>query len=317
MAQSGQQLVRKISHIPIFLACFNPNGEAIWKREDTRDSAGMSIYNLLFDTDNSIYLGGSILGFNFDSFMGFSVPLIASPGYIMKIDAMATAPIWSTYHNKGAIGYGAIAMKGNELTFTDYCGGNNFTWGTQTFNATGNNEGNDVLFARFNKNNGDCLSLTKIPGNIGYEDYGCALAVDRSGDYIVGGNFSSTLTFDSGVQVINNGGQSDFFIAKYATQACSPLGVAENTFQNLTHYPNPTTGLLMLDSQEPLQYELYDLKGSLFANGAITVTNSSVDLSALPSGTYVLKIQNERGQIKEIKVAKNKSHHTTAVKRNR
>ena len=129
------------------------------------------------------------------------------PGYLMKIDENATGPIWSTYHNKGASNIGAITMNGDEIGFTNFCTGTDFTWGSQVLNATGTNQGTEVLFARLNKNTGACLSLTKIPGNVGFDDYGCALAVDASGDYILGGNFSGTLTFDGGVQVTNNGGQ--------------------------------------------------------------------------------------------------------------
>ena len=236
--------------------------------------------------------------------MGLNIVDPIIPGFVMKIDAMATGAIWSTYHNRGAFGLGALVMKGDEIGFTDYCSGTNFVWGTQTLNATGNNQGNDVLFARLNKNTGACLSLTKIPGNVGFDDYGCALAVDASGDYILGGNFSGTLTFDGGVQVTNSGGQSDFFIAKYATQACSPLGVAENEFENLTHYPNPTTGILNLVSEGSTHYELYDLKGVLVAKGITGATESKIDLSGFEVGTYVLKMVNGDGGVRSFKVVK-------------
>lgn len=287
----------------LFLACFSPAGEALWRRENASNNANMSIYNLLF-AGNDIFIGGSMLGFNSDTFMGLTIPEFGAPGYLMRIDQNATGMIWSTYHNRGATGLGGLVMKGDEIGFTDFCSGTNFVWGTQTLNATGSNQGNDVLFARLNKNTGECLSLTKIPGSAGFDDYGCALAVDASGDYIVGGNFSGTLTFDGGLQVTNNGGQSDFFIAKYATQACSPLGVAENEFQNLTHYPNPTTGLLNLDASTPLSYELFDLKGVLVMKGTTSPTESKIDLSGFEVGTYILKMVNENGGVSSFKVVK-------------
>lgn len=285
------------------LACFDIDGEALWKRENASYDANMSIFNLLFE-GNDIFIGGSMLGFGFESFMGLTIPGFGAPGYLMRIDQNAAGMIWSTYHNRGAIGLGGLVMKGDEIGFTDYCSGTNFVWGSQTLNATGTNQGNDVLFARLNKNTGECLSLTKIPGNIGFDDYGCALAVDASGDYILGGNFSGTLTFDGGVQVTNNGGQSDFFVAKYATQACSPLGVVENEFQNLTHYPNPTTGILNFVSEGSTEYELFDLKGVLVAKGVTSSTDSKIDLSGFEVGTYVLKMVNENGGVSSFKVVK-------------
>lgn len=289
----------------MFMACFDATGQAIWKRENESNTVGsIQLYNLLFDSDNSIYMGGRFFGFEPDNFIGFSISGPIIPAFVMKVDENATGTLWSTYHNRGAYGLGALVMKGDEIGFTDYCSGTNFVWGSQTLNATGTNQGNDVLFARLNKNTGECLSLTKIPGNIGFDDYGCALAVDASGDYIVGGNFSGTLTFDGSVQVTNNGGQSDFFIAKYATQACSPLGVAENEFQNLTHYPNPTTGILNLVSKGSTEYELYDLKGVLVGKGVTSATELKIDLSGFEVGTYILKMVNENGGVSSFKVVK-------------
>jgi hypothetical protein len=287
----------------LFLACFDSSGEALWRRENNSNDANISIYNLLFD-ENDIYIGGNVSGINSASFIGFTYSSPMIPGYVMKIDENATGPIWSTYHNKGASSFGAMILNGEEIGFTNFCTGLDFTWGSQILNATSNNQGTEVLFARLNKNTGECLSLTKIPGNVGFDDYGCAIAVDASGDYIVGGNFSGTLTFDGGLQITNSGGASDFFIAKYATQACSPLGVVENEFQNLTHYPNPTTGILKLDFQTVLQYELYDLKGSLVAKGVTNPAQGSIDLSELETGTYVLKMENEHGEVKSVKVVK-------------
>ncbi len=288
----------------MFLACFDPAGQALWKRENTSNTIGtIQLYNILFDTDNSVYLGGRFFGLSSDNFMGLTVPGVIIPAFIMKIDDMATSAIWSTYHNRGAYGKGALVMKNNEIAFTDYCNGTNFAWGSQTLNAPASNQGSDVLFARFDKNTGSCLSLHKIPGNVGYEDYGCALAVDASGDYILGGNFSGTLTFNGGAQITNIGGQSDFFVAKFATQVCSPLSTENPEFDNLTYFPNPTTGILKIETTNHLTYELYDLKGGLVGQGAIDALQPTIDLSGFAAGTYVLKLNDEQA-VRKVKVMK-------------
>ncbi len=287
----------------MFVGCFAPNGQALWKRENTSTMGGtIQLYDLLFDSENNIYTGGRFFAGS-DSFMGFSVPGFMIPGFVMKIDEMATTTIWGNYNNRGAYGFGALALNGNEVAFTDFCGGTDFTWGNQTLNATGENQGNDVLFARFDKNTGACLSLKKIPGNVGYEDYGCSIAVDASGDYIVGGNFSGTLTFDGGAQITNVGGPSDFFVAKFATQTCSPLSTEIPEFDNLTYYPNPTTGILKIETPSHLNYELYDLKGGLVGQGVIDGLQPTIDLSGLAVGTYVLKL-NDGQAVRTVKVIK-------------
>lgn len=288
----------------MFLGCFSSNGQALWMSENTSDTSGMiQIYNLLFDNESNIYIGGSLIGLSLDTFMGLTIDDVAVPAFILKTDSMATTTQWSTYHNRASSALGGVVLKGNEIGLTNYCNSTDFIWGTQTLNASDVNQGNEVLFARFNKNTGACLSLNKIPGNVGFNDYGCTLAVDASGDYILGGNFSGTLTFDGGAQISNIGGTSDFFIAKYATQACSPLGVATSEFDNLTYYPNPTTGVLKIETTTELQYELYDVQGSLVHKGQLDKLQTNIDLSGFAAGTYVLKLMSDEG-IRSVKVVK-------------
>jgi hypothetical protein len=151
-----------------------------------------------------------------------------------------------------------------------------------------------------NKTSGQCLSLNKIPGNIGHEDFGSAITVDSSGDYIVGGSVSSMLTFDNGT-VTSAGGQSDFFVAKYATSACSPLGIAENTMDKVQITPNPASHALNLNTDEALQYSIFDLQGKLLLNGE--VRQRQIDITRLGRGLYVLKLQNNTA-VKTLKFLK-------------
>jgi Beta-propeller repeat len=58
-----------------FIACFNDLGQFQWVREDTATSPGsLFLYNLEFDTENNIYLGGRMIAFNFNSFLGLTIP---------------------------------------------------------------------------------------------------------------------------------------------------------------------------------------------------------------------------------------------------
>src|SRR5690606_9916389 len=100
------------------------------------------------------------------------------------------------------------------------------------------NEGQDVLLARFNKNTGECIALDRIPSTPGYMDTGTALAADASGDYIVGGGFESDI-YINGTTLTNSGNQSDFFVAKYATEPCSELSVSQHSSENIKVFPNP------------------------------------------------------------------------------
>ena len=72
-----------------------------------------------------------------------------------------------------------------------------------------------------------------------------------------------------------------------------PLSVEEQTNEvALTVYPNPATEILQLDYRTPLtdaQYTIYNLNGALVQSGV--VANKSINVAALASGAYVVKIE--------------------------
>lgn len=286
----------------LFMACFNAQGQFLWKKENTATNNNSDqIYNLTFDTNNNIYIGGELIGLNFDTFLGLSVSTFFSPGFVAKLDPTADTVLWSSQHNKGTGSNGAIALNGNELGFTSYSFGVDLTWGSQSLYMCAPNEASEVLFARFNKDTGACLSLTKIPGDVGYDDGGTALAVDASGDYILGGGFGHQLMVNNSTTLLNNGPQSDFFVAKYATEVCS-LGVASHEKSAVAIYPNPTSGIVHLSLNEDMSYTLYTITGTIVNKGNVSAQNNTIDVSSLPSGVYLLQLQDGDGVFSLVKV---------------
>lgn len=282
-----------------FLASFDAQGNYLWKREDTFTDPGyLNIYNLAFDSDNNIYLGGKIAGFNFGSFLGFSVADPIIPGFVMKTNPDASQVLWSSTSNSGTESYGSIVLNNNELGYTSYCFGTNFSWGTQTLNVNVVGQGQEVLLARFNKETGACIGLANIPGNPGFNDVGASITADASGDYILGGSIGGTLTFNNGA-ITNSGSQSDFFVAKYATQACSPLAVNENSSLAPSLYPNPTKGIVQFDNSKGLfsTVSVYTYLGQevIKALDCSQDANPTLDLSKLADGVYLVKLSGVNG----------------------
>ena len=69
-------------------------------------------------------------------------------------------------------------------------------------------------------------------------------------------------------------------------------------------FPNPATGLIYLDpgpvenSEGELQYQVYDMRGTLLKIGKLNPHPGSpvlIDLSAFPSGLYLLRVFNNKG----------------------
>ncbi|MBP8066215.1 MAG: T9SS type A sorting domain-containing protein [Flavobacterium sp.] len=292
-----------------FIACFNDLGQFQWKKEDSYTGAfGLRFYGLAFDSSNNIFLAGQLLGQSLNTFLGLTVPENINPPFIMKLNPTADTTYWSTYPpiSSGPYNYGAIALNGSEVAFTNSCAGTNYTWGSQVLNASNisNGEGIETLFARFNSSTGACLGLHKIPGNAGFDDQGTALTVDVSGDYILGGGFGGQLTIN-GATLSNAGSQTDFFLAKFATSVCSPLSNEEFNLNEIKVYPNPVKDNLYWQGETSwTSYEVYSVLGKKVAEGKIFSGQNQINISHLTKGIYVLQCSDASGNVKAFKIAK-------------
>jgi len=83
-----------------------------------------------------------------------------------------------------------------------------------------------------------------------------------------------------------------------------PLSVDQNSLANFAVYPNPTQGNFTVqfnsDSSQPVQVDLYDLRGrsvyhSNFENTGFFSQN--IQLTALQIGMYVLKVKDGNKQV--------------------
>ena len=286
-----------------FIWCFNDLGQFQWLKESSGTLYNTIFwYNFAFDPQNNVYISGNILGGNFENFLGMSSPYGNNPPFVMKLNPTADTVLWSTYPNEGGTQTGAIVLKGNEIGVATSGYGNSYTWGSQTLNINSTNEGIEVLFARLNKDTGACLGLSRIVGDNGYDDTGCSIAVDASGDYILGGGIGHQLTFTTNT-IYNIGQQSDFFVAKYSTSVCS-LSTKDFKEQGLELAPNPVESMVKIETQENLTYALYDINGKPIKQGKLTEQENTIDFAQLTTGTYILETTNCNGEVKQVKLLK-------------
>ena len=280
-----------------FLSSFTQSGDFNWVRQNTGQFYvnSFNVYNLAFDEEDNIYLGGRIAGINTTEFMGFSVSATTTPAFVMKINSSADTLLWGSASNKGSGMDGGIAIKDGELGLTSSCYSNNLVWGEQTLYVSETNQGTDVLLARFNTDTGSCVGLSKISSDVGSSDIGTALAVDASGDYLIGGGFEHYLYTDSS-QLINTSTQSDFFIVKYASEACSELGLSENETDKIVLYPNPVRNTVGIEVPSAQAYSIYNVKGQLLLNGQLTMGLNLVNIEDIPMDTYILVLETAQGE---------------------
>lgn len=247
---------------------------------------------------------------NLDSFLGFSHSLLNNPAFVMKTNPDATSYFWASNHSASESTSGAILLNGSEVAFTGKCGGSTFpasstfTWGTQSITAPGANQGHDVLLARFNSTTGACLSLNKIISSNATIDFGAAIAKDVSGDYIIGGGFAGTLYDVNNSTVVNEGGDSDFFITKFSTQPCLPLSSESFEEESLNIFPNPVKDIFTISVKENTNYQLYTLTGILVKKGNINISDNTIIINELVTGCYLLQLHSESGKSQTLKVIK-------------
>lgn len=77
----------------------------------------------------------------------------------------------------------------------------------------------------------------------------------------------------------------------------APTGIDPDNAVKLSVFPNPTKGVFRIStgSENTVDLNLYSLTGSLVYKNASYVSGETIDIESLPSGTYLLRIEGQRG----------------------
>lgn len=78
--------------------------------------------------------------------------------------------------------------------------------------------------------------------------------------------------------------------------ALAPISSTANHVPNLFEiYPNPTTDYIQINhsENEPMDLQIYDQNGRQFLNKALDMDGDKIDIQFLPSGSYIVVLQNE------------------------
>jgi FG-GAP-like repeat/Secretion system C-terminal sorting domain len=76
-----------------------------------------------------------------------------------------------------------------------------------------------------------------------------------------------------------------------------PLGTAEVHAPALAVYPNPADNEIRFSSPAPAVYTVYDIAGRALLRGRVNGGACTIERNGLPSGMYVLVVQNERTRL--------------------
>ena len=104
--------------------------------------------------------------------------------------------------------------------------------------------------------------------------------------------------------VVTGGGCYDSAITPTISTVTTTTGISLLTNNsNILVYPNPVRDLLYISTTEAQNYMLYTVIGKAIQQGAVT-KNGSIDMKAIPTGTYLLQLTNIHGQREVIRVVK-------------
>ena len=283
------------------MAAVDNQGEVVWYHEN-EDVGGTNTGDLQLDSMGNIYFTGwNVAPDNFAGYEFVPGPQNYSP-FLIKLDPDGNL-LWGTDADDYSPFLGqSIVVSGNNV----YLGLGmleNIWDGVSIPAPSGQGLVPDIQIIRFDAQTGIAQEAISNNETTPTRDAIMAMALDNNGDLIVGGYFGSTLFGGTDLQIQNTGPDSDFFIAKYQPQDTG-VGINEASVLNaLKVYPNPTTGMLNLQSQVALtSYTLCDLQGRVVKQG--NIESNQVDLSRLESGVYVLGVRGVNGGVRNFKVVR-------------
>lgn len=267
----------------MYLVAFDLNGNFLWKKESQQlIYRGIGFTDIHVNYAGELYLsGGASIGmggfgtYNFISSNGTNFP------FVLKTNANGDV-IWGTNATANASSFSASVTEGAVVG-----GFGSMTWNGITV-ASEPNTGYDVFMTRFNPATGEVTAIDTLLDDNGYSDFGTAVTKDLHGNFYMGGSFEHFLYVNSATPMINDGPQTDFFIAKFGSGNCE-LAVEQYEKAHGSVHPNPASGILNVTGRKHAQYVVYSMLGQVQSSGIVGQTGQ-IDIAPLAGGVYILKI---------------------------
>jgi len=131
--------------------------------------------------------------------------------------------------------------------------------------------------------------------------------ISSTGAAIMGDGGSLYLSIGEPMNTEISGG--DIMISQGFLQVSIAEPSSNNNVLNevINAYPNPTSASLVIEMPEmdgKYEYQLFDVFGKAIRVEKLNAIRSTVDLSLLEAGTYLLKVKKENSSSKTLKIVK-------------
>jgi len=276
-----------------FIVKLNSNGNRLWATY-YGGSGGDSGFGISTDINNNVYLSGSTDSPNNISSSGYQNSLAgSSDGYFVKFTPLGIRIYGSYLGDTGQESDNRIEI---DADGDIYLSGQTNSSNGIALNGFQNNIGGgyDAFIVKFDS------SLNKqwgtyIGGSL--NEFACQFVLNTvNKDIFISGYTPSINNIASGGYSNSyNGGTSDAFLVKLRQQKinASNLGYYGFSLLKWDLSPNPTSSEITITSDkftnEP--YTLYDQMGRTVGSGRLAGTSTTISLSTLSKGIYILKVE--------------------------
>lgn len=295
-----------------YILAFNAQGNEIWRKELVSESPfrDNKIFDLEIDSDSNLYLCGRYFTAQMDmsvSMGDYEFPRLTfgHTQFTMKVGSDSNVQwitVPSAYTTSTGIFTGVddnhdLVLKGDRIVVASQV--SNEVWGNFSITRPVNHHSDPALLT-LDKATGTPLAVNDVMGFAGYDDAFTAIATDNDGNLVVGGFFRTDLytaandNLPNLHKVMNDLNTTDFFIAKFADRACG-AGLITSGFESdaVGLYPNPTAGIVQIDSKEPLSdYEITGVLGQVLLAGNLDAHNT-ISIESLGAGVYIIHFKTK------------------------
>lgn len=283
----------------IFLAKYDVNGNVIWAKSPLWGNNEDEANSIIVDDLGNIYVAGSYAS---DSISFGNITLInASSGlfgrediFIVKYSADGNA-LWGKRVgglNKDEANSITVDASGN-IYVTGSFTSDSITFGDITLtNAGEGGYGQDDIFLAKYDANGNVLWATSIGNSfVNEEDVSYSVTTNILGDIYLAGKFESYTLFFGDIELTNSGG-SNVFVAKLE----NANGINDiNHSISLDIYPNPSRSNITIKAQQATEIKFINIQGKLIKTVPAQDNITNIDISSLPKGLYILKVNTKNG----------------------
>ena len=330
MAYGGDYIVNQAYIIVID----GNDGSKKWVREIYTDGGtpANDVTSLTVDKDSNIYIGGKLLRYYqspvniYDPAGAYPIPFTpdiwTNLFFVIKFDTDGIVKWVKTptdfapgSQDNSAQTAKGLAVNGNEVAL-GICEAA-FEWDglylDQIPNAQRQVYRGDPTLLRLDKSTGMAVGLNTIKGGSIEYEYITAIATDNDGNYITGGTFTANANLfmnnNLGINPLISTGEADFFVAKLANSECgSGLSTDDFNALSINVYPNPTTDIVTIETDEKLAatYQIFNESAQLVYGKGQKINDGmyQINLEGMASGLYFILIKTETGKTATLKVVK-------------